>query len=74
MFEASSDPSVYSNEVDARIAELVRTSDIYFDGSDVMPGQVGSGSFWKGMTDWVSGVTTLDQAMEEIQAGWTGIQ
>jgi alpha-glucoside transport system substrate-binding protein len=35
-----------------------------------MPGEVGSGSFWKGMTDWVSGTVDLDTALEEIDAAW----
>ena len=28
---------------------------VRFDGSDLMPGEVGSGSFWKGMTDYIAG-------------------
>jgi len=35
-----------------------------------MPGEVGSGSFWKGMTNYVSGVTDLDTALAEIDAAW----
>ena len=29
-----------------------------FDGSDQMPGEVGSGSFWKEMTAWITGEST----------------
>jgi alpha-glucoside transport system substrate-binding protein len=68
------DASAYGNETDARIAELITNAEVLrFDGSDTMPGAVGAGTFWKGMTDWVSGATELDQAMEEIQAGWTNV-
>jgi alpha-glucoside transport system substrate-binding protein len=35
-----------------------------------MPGEVGAGSFWKGMTDWVSGSTDLDTALQEIDDSW----
>ena len=65
------DASVYSSEVDRKIAQtLLDATIVRFDASDLMPGAVGAGTFWKGMTDWVSGATELDQAMEEIQAGW----
>ncbi len=61
----------YSNESDRRMAQLLQgASTIRFDGSDLMPGSVGAGTFWKGMTDYVSGTVDLDQAMEEIQKGF----
>jgi alpha-glucoside transport system substrate-binding protein len=41
-----------------------------FDGSDLMPGEVGAGSFWKGMTDWVSGAADLDTVLAEIDDSW----
>ena len=46
-----------------------------FDGSDLMPGEVGAGSFWKGMTDWVIGAADLDTVLAEIDASWPeGVQ
>jgi alpha-glucoside transport system substrate-binding protein len=61
----------YGSEVERGIAELVAASTaVRFDGSDLMPGAVGSGSFWKGMTDWVSGTTDLETALAEIDAAW----
>jgi alpha-glucoside transport system substrate-binding protein len=41
-----------------------------FDGSDAMPAQVGAGSFWKDMTNWISGSMTLDQALSDIDSSW----
>ncbi|WP_425466179.1 ABC transporter substrate-binding protein [Paenibacillus methanolicus] len=65
------DPSWYANDQEKRMAEFLSSAKtIRFDGSDLMPGAVGAGSFWKGMTDYVSGTVDLDKAMEEIQAGW----
>lgn len=65
------DPSWYATDVERRMAEMVKNaSTIRFDGSDLMPGEVGAGTFWKGMTDYVSGTVNLEKAMEEIQAGW----
>ncbi|MNR42915.1 hypothetical protein D3C85_1614830 [compost metagenome] len=53
------------------MAKLVQdASTLRFDGSDLMPGKVGAGTFWKGMTDYVSGTATLDKALEQIQSGW----
>lgn len=61
----------YQSESDRRMAQLVQdASTLRFDGSDLMPGKVGAGTFWKGMTDYVSGTATLDQALEQIQSGW----
>jgi len=61
----------YSNDVDRGVAEIILNADsVRFDGSDLMPGEVGAGSFWKGMTDYVSGTIDLDTAMKEIDAAW----
>ncbi|KPL89520.1 ABC transporter substrate-binding protein [Ardenticatena maritima] len=61
----------YGDPVERRIAELVQEATAFrFDGSDLMPGEVGAGSFWKAMTDWVSGTVDLDTALAEIDASW----
>ncbi|AOZ94142.1 ABC transporter substrate-binding protein [Paenibacillus crassostreae] len=65
------DLSWYSNDVDRRMAELVQSADtLRFDGSDLMIGAVGAGTFWKGATDYVSGTVDLDGALKEIQEGF----
>jgi alpha-glucoside transport system substrate-binding protein len=40
-----------------------------FDGSDQMPGEVGSNSFWKEMTAWITGGDTQD-ALDNIESSW----
>ncbi|GAA1247513.1 alpha-glucoside transport system substrate-binding protein [Microbacterium phyllosphaerae] len=40
-----------------------------FDGSDQMPGAVGSGTFWKGMVAWINGTST-DEVLTQIETGW----
>jgi alpha-glucoside transport system substrate-binding protein len=61
----------YGSDVEKGIAALVAdATSVRFDGSDLMPGAVGSGSFWKGMTDWISGTVDLDTALAEIDAAW----
>ena len=64
-------PDMYGAELERGIAELVQEATSFrFDGSDLMPGEVGAGSFWKGMTDWVSGAADLDTVLAEIDASW----
>ncbi|MDA3956198.1 ABC transporter substrate-binding protein [Oceanispirochaeta sp.] len=63
--------SWYTNVVDRKVAEVIQNAtSVRFDGSDLMPGQVGAGSFWKEMTDYVSGSITLDEAVKAIDASW----
>jgi len=40
-----------------------------FDGSDQMPGAVGAGTFWKGMTDWIVGKSDAD-VLSYIEQSW----
>jgi alpha-glucoside transport system substrate-binding protein len=40
-----------------------------FDGSDLMPGTVGAGTFWKGIVAWINGTPTAD-VLTSIEAGW----
>jgi alpha-glucoside transport system substrate-binding protein len=63
--------SWYSNTVDRKVAEIIQNAtSVRFDGSDMMPGAVGAGSFWKEMTAYVSGSKTLDEACKAIDASW----
>ena len=61
----------YGNEIDRGVAEILAgATSVRFDGSDLMPGEVGAGSFWKEMTAWVSGSEDLGTALENIDASW----
>jgi len=65
------DLSWYGDDVERGVAALVSEStSVRFDGSDLMPGEVGAGSFWKGMTDYVAGTVDLQTALQEIDAAW----
>ncbi|GIV98167.1 MAG: alpha-glucoside ABC transporter substrate-binding protein [Herpetosiphonaceae bacterium] len=60
----------YPNEVDRTQAEIIKSATIFrFDASDLMPPQVGTGTFWKGMVDWVNG-KDLDTVLQEIENSW----
>jgi len=41
-----------------------------FDGSDLMPGAVGSKSFWTGMTDWINGTKDTKATLDYIESTW----
>jgi alpha-glucoside transport system substrate-binding protein len=65
------DLSNYPNDVVKKAATVAYGATAFaFDGSDQMPGAVGSGSFWKDMTSWISGQQSLDQALKGIDASW----
>lgn len=62
---------MYGVPLERKIAELAAQSNtIRFDASDQMPGAVGAGSFWKGMTDYFSGAADLDTVLKQIDASW----
>ena len=42
---------------------------VRFDAADLMPATVGSGSFWRGMVDWIDGMPT-SEVLSDIQAGY----
>jgi len=52
---------------------LVNATTVRFDGSDLMPGKVGAGSFWTGMIDLVGGKPAKDVAAD-IQKSWDAIK
>ncbi len=65
------DTSKYPDEVTKQIADQVNEADVYrFDGSDLMPAEVGTGSFWTGMVDWIGGRKDLDTVLTEIDESW----
>jgi len=64
-------PQMYTNELDALIASLVpQATGFHYDASDQMPLEVGTGTFWQAMTDWVSGRSDLEEALLAIDASW----
>ena len=52
---------------------LLNATTFRFDGSDLMPGAIGAGSFWTGMVDFVGGASAQEVA-DKIQASWDAIK
>jgi alpha-glucoside transport system substrate-binding protein len=65
------DTSLYPNQVTKDEADYAYAASAFlFDGSDSMPAEVGTGSFWKEMTAWISGQEDLGTALSNIQDSW----
>jgi len=61
----------YPSAADLRYAQIILSADTYrFDGSDMMPGKVGTGAFWQGILDWVGGKDT-ETVLQEIDKSWS---
>jgi alpha-glucoside transport system substrate-binding protein len=65
------DPTTLSQPVARFSAELLAEPGVVFrfDGSDLMPTVVGSGSFWRGMTDWINGRSS-SEVLADIERSW----
>ncbi len=65
------DVELYPSETWKAIAEFAYGStEFVFDGSDQMPGEVGSGSFWREMTAWISGGQDIPTTLDNIENSW----
>jgi alpha-glucoside transport system substrate-binding protein len=64
------DPSVYT-PLEQSFLEILNSAAVArFDGSDLMPGDVGAGTFWSEGTSLVNGDTDAATAAARIQESW----
>lgn len=64
------DLGVYPDVISRKQAELLTTADIVqFDGSDAMPGAVGTGTFWSGMMNFIAG-SSAQEVTDQIEYYW----
>ena len=66
-------PDVYPDPITAKAATFLSEAETFrFDGSDLMPAAVGSGTFWTGIMDYVGGknledvLKTIEQSADEF--------
>ena len=60
----------YSSEIERNLAKILVNAEVFrFDASDLMPGEVGAGTFWTGMADLVGGVPIKD-VLSQIEDSW----
>jgi alpha-glucoside transport system substrate-binding protein len=64
------DTSAYPTDLERQIGELVANAPAFrFDGSDLMPAEVGAGTFWEAMIAIVGG-TPPEEALGEVEASY----
>lgn len=65
------DVEVYQDPIQRLTAETLRDPDavLSFDASDLMPGEVGQGSFWREVTEWITGQSTRE-TVDNIEDSW----
>ena len=64
----NTDPAWFTNAITRKAWDILSTAKVSrYDGSDMMPAAVGTGSFWSGVLDYVSGIP-LDTVLETIEA------
>ncbi|HBB36055.1 MAG TPA: ABC transporter substrate-binding protein [Cyanobacteria bacterium UBA8803] len=62
--------TAYPDDVTKNQADiLTKAKVIRFDGSDMMPGAVGTGTFWTGIVDYVGG-KDVDSVLKTINESW----
>ncbi len=68
------DSSKFSDAPTAKMNDILLNATTFrFDGSDLMPGGVGAGSFWTGMVDYAGGKDAAEVA-GEIQQSWDALK
>ncbi len=66
----SANPDTYGSDVLRKMGDILLNSTTFrFDGSDLMPGAVGAGTFWTGMVDYTGGKSAQEVA-DAIEASW----
>ena len=65
------DTSKYPDEITRIFADILAEADpVRFDGSDLMPGEVGAGTFWKAAVDITTGNQPVDAALDNVENSW----
>ncbi|MGH8827972.1 MAG: ABC transporter substrate-binding protein [Jiangellaceae bacterium] len=66
------DVALLESPIDRLSAELFQDEEAVFrfDASDLMPGEVGAGSFWTEMTNWIANDKADQDVLDAIEASW----
>lgn len=68
------DTSQFSDPVIKSFADLLVGSEVFrFDGADMMPAAIGSGAFWQEATKWITGETTTEEFLDNVEAAWAAL-
>ncbi|MGO3828265.1 MAG: ABC transporter substrate-binding protein [Microbacterium gubbeenense] len=66
------DPANASSDVLRLTIDLMQDENatVRFDGSDMMPSEVGAGSFWSALTNWTDGQASSEEALTSVENSW----
>lgn len=65
------DTSLLTDPLEKLFADTLLASEVFrFDGSDVMPGEVGAGTFWTEMTAWIGTDKSTTDVLDAIENSW----
>jgi alpha-glucoside transport system substrate-binding protein len=68
------DTAQFKDPVIKSFADLLKGSEIFrFDGADMMPAAIGSGAFWQEATKWVTGETTTEEFLDNVEKAWAAL-
>lgn len=67
-------PDAYANDTLKALGDILLNATTFrFDGSDLMPGEIGADAFWKGMVAYTTG-ESADTVATRIQERWDAIK
>ena len=70
----SANLEAYSDDTKRALGEILTSATTFrFDGSDLMPGGIGAGTFWTGMVDYAGGADAAAVAAD-IQSSWDSLK
>jgi alpha-glucoside transport system substrate-binding protein len=65
---------LYANDTLRKQGEILLNATTFrFDGSDLMPGRIGAGSFWTAMVDYVSTDMSAMDVATAVEEAWAGL-
>ena len=61
-----------TSPIDQLAAELFQDPEAVFrfDGSDLMPGEIGAGALWTELTNWIANEKPTQQVLTDIENAW----
>lgn len=64
-------PEVFGTDSQRALNDILLNATTFrFDGSDLMPGEIGAGAFWTGMVEFTTGRADAETVASDIQARW----
>ncbi|TMV93682.1 carbohydrate ABC transporter substrate-binding protein [Thioclava sp. BHET1] len=71
----NANPAAFANDTQRHMNKILLDATTFrFDGSDQMPGEIGTDAFWKAMVAYTTGDETAQQAADAVQKRWDSIE